>query len=284
MPLQQFSTYDIIVDIIPGCVFLLLSYAILPTQWSSYGSGNTLLAGIILLIGGYFVGRVIHGISAYAMEPTLNIDQEILVHILKSVFVISVLPISLLTRLVFPVIHIFSREKKSEEEQTPPSFDHQIDVWFSGDQDNVPKGVDWVVINSVHIKLKNEMRNSIDENYIAQSSSLNPVAIRRYGENLLYGKETLYNKYQTLVTFFRSIMVISLIFGVLYTAVGVLSRGSPGFINSLRPGLTLPLSPILYILIGILLIITFVVATFRRRKFLTHMYRAYINDLYQMLD
>jgi len=63
MPMQQFTTYDIIVDTIPGAFLLFLAILLFPKEIVSPLAGSVAVAGVAILGAGYVLGRFIHTIG-----------------------------------------------------------------------------------------------------------------------------------------------------------------------------------------------------------------------------
>lgn len=288
MPLQQFSTYDVIVDIVPGGFFFILLFGILPMEWTEFLVGNALIAGVSLLLGGYFAGRMIHGLSGFAVKANLDLNSPQLVELFDESVAIVLAPPLLMSRNLAEVFKPFSHQFIQRDKilswgnNDSSATDNQIEKWFEGKKENVPDSVDWRVVNSVRRQLFKEMRSDPNGTYGPIPDS-HPKAKRRYGENILYGENTLYHKYQMLVTFFRNTMMITLPFGLLY---GIVSAGLFLGIHldqEIGRDFTLLLPNGVYAITAISLISIFVIATSQRRKFLARMHRAFIYDLHRQL-
>ncbi|QCW03976.1 hypothetical protein [Natrinema pallidum] len=63
MPIQQLTTYDIIVDTLPGAFLLLLLVPLLPEEAVEVISGTKIAASVIIVGAGYIVGRLIHTVG-----------------------------------------------------------------------------------------------------------------------------------------------------------------------------------------------------------------------------
>jgi hypothetical protein len=63
MPLPQFTTYDIIVDTLPGFLLLALLIPIFPESVIEPISKSPVFSGIVILFLGYIVGRLVHTTS-----------------------------------------------------------------------------------------------------------------------------------------------------------------------------------------------------------------------------
>jgi len=298
MPLQQFSTYDVIVDVTPGATALILGYLILPKGWISIPDLDSLSTLVILLLSGYFIGRIIHSASSYSLrfineEKYLNKEniEEFWYIFTTSATIFGNTAIVL---LIYRLYKEYSEDEETQEqrgeresvqeraeEDTERKFNNQIDSWFSGEDIDLHPSIESKVINRVESDLEEKIipedKNDADS---ANRGSIDPAAKRRYGENLLYRDNNIYNKYQMLVTFFRNMMFISTVYFIPYFVVGVVSLSTDDFDGKyLGTNIHLVAEPPIYVLISVVLLLTLIVSTLRRREFIISRNRSYIYDL-----
>lgn len=63
MQIQQFTLYDVIADIVPGGTALIVFYSV-SLGGSTFQNTNPIFVGGILLLGGFFVGRIGHSLGS----------------------------------------------------------------------------------------------------------------------------------------------------------------------------------------------------------------------------
>lgn len=178
MAVQNFSTYDLIVDLVPGVLAVFLLVPLFPAEGiiARLFTGGQLLAGVYVLILGYGAGRNIHDIGSIDwIEARIN-----------------------------SVECRFFAEDENEwsgvNESTP--VDEIVDIVHRQP-----------VLARVPAIVKRTLPDLIREQYGEGSSA---KSVRKAGEARLYGEDTLYRKYEILSTFYRSIIVVTFGAAMLY--------------------------------------------------------------------
>jgi hypothetical protein len=223
MPVGNLNLYDILVDLIPGTS--LIGFFILYLQPTSISSGE----GLILLIAGYVAGRIIHGFVSLEWVDKCRICIE--------------------ERLFSDYV---------DERKYGLSFRNRVRAEYSDSQDGNFKAYDADNIEPELIKttveellaklpadIDAEELDTVSHQKLSEADTDektdNILSLRYYGENLLYGKDYLYHKYEMLATFYRSMWLVGLLAAVFYTAV----LGTLLLVNVLSAG---PLfSPVVFI-------------------------------------
>lgn len=198
MPLQNFSVYDIIVDIVPGIVFGYLLWALLaPIENIGFADLGLVGVGQALLIVavGFLIGRALHGGSA-----------------MFEFFV------SKFCRFVARQI---SRNEKIEH------YFKKLHNWYSNFL-----GPKWSLETVLHEALfpfspftfytaiAYDFHLLLNEIYNVDFGQLDKKeGIEEFSYSLLYGKDTLYRKYEILSTGFRNTYLLFLVASILYASV-----------------------------------------------------------------
>lgn len=276
MAVQKFELYDLIVDIIPGAILLIVLYSVLPTGLYAhfFGIQPSLVPGIAIILFSYPVGRIlVHGMSSM-LENDLLRSYEWMMDRLG-----AWRPPQTETQDEEP-------EKEAETDQSQEGsdsddvpgmeseseHDHPVDRWFTN-AETIPPHVASPVVEEVHQELVHLTGTDDD-----------PEALRRYGENLLYDRQTLYGKYEILSTFYRHMTFISLLSFLTYLVYLAVRN------VSLPPSLSVkgsaPISgwPIAWI-IGLLAISlgAFFLCFWRWDNWANSRNRAFVNDLHAYL-
>jgi hypothetical protein len=111
-----------------------------------------------------------------------------------------------------------------------------------------------------------------------------PRYLRYLGENYLYGKDTLYRKYEMLTTFYRSLWLIFFLSAVIY---GVVSIGSVVAHTLVGTGAGVVLgvkTTVAYLLVAVVAAFSTYVALRQRVKYEYKKHRAFVHDLYIELN
>lgn len=212
MPIQQLRLYDLLVDIIPGTISLILLAELMPHAFVAYlySLPVGLASGVILIALGFIAGRIIHYISGKVSNfsfPIIYIiiipmkeyenrerydspHQKILIWILKRVQFLFIE-----VRKSLPI------EVKEE----------RVDIWLKKGESAEP------IINGesqqINPEVIQELNNEFYSRYGFQKNS--PEVVRSFGYSALFGKQALYQRYNMLTTFFRNISFIFWVFSII---------------------------------------------------------------------
>jgi hypothetical protein len=210
MAIQKFALYDLIVDIIPGAILLVVLYSVAPIGLYQhfFGISPSLVPGIAVILFSYPVGRiVVHGISSKVENHLLSLYTQPIYNLKKWL-------------KTNPGAKPEKRSEESTEEQPEDDpenevnsirkqdvdQDNSIESWFD-DAESTPSDVSSSVVHDVHSGLVSIIGPDADAE-----------ALRRYGENVLFSRKTLYGKYEILSTFYRHMTFISILAFLIYLA------------------------------------------------------------------
>lgn len=266
MAIQKFALYDLIVDIIPGAILLVVLYSVAPTGLYEQfpGISSSLVPGTVVILFSYPVGRIaVHGISSKIEDQLLSLYPSSLSNFINR---------KLSGKLIGAPSADVSRNKKPPSKEQSENSNILLEDWFNNSE-TIPSDVSSSVVEDVHNGLKN-----------IGGSETNPVALRRYGENILFSRETLYGKYEILSTFYRHMTFVSLSASLIYLFYLVLHRS--GYSSQLVSGGSAPISdwslaPSVVLLVGALG--TFYLCLWRWKDWNKSRNRAFINDLHTYL-
>lgn len=192
MPIQQFHTYDLIVDITPGALALILLAPLLPQPYAAtIPPMDGILAATILLLGGFLTGRLLHATSgqlfrALARRGHIRSDDMSLKDIITD-----------------------GQTLAAQSDTTDTDID-------------LPDTIDPTVLDTTITTLHDRMTDNPDDHPTPA-----PDATRRYGETLLYNNATIHHRYETLTTFYRSLTILFLGFAPIYLLYGILTAQTP---------------------------------------------------------
>lgn len=235
MAIQKFALYDLIVDIIPGAILLLILYSVVPegVYQQFFGINQSIVPGILVLLSYPFGRIVVHGASS-------GLEDQLL--------------------------YIMSTKEPSE------IGDAQLENWFAN-PDTTPSGVSLSVVQDVQVGLRS-----------IAGLDTNPKALRRYGENILFPRDTLYGKYEILATFYRHmtfVSILSLIVYMPYILLHLTGRSILTSVNGPAPISGLPHTILL--LIPIVAIISLFLCQRQWQNRNKSKNRAFVNDLHTYL-
>lgn len=259
MAVSNLNVYDILVDLISGVFAVGLIVGI-------FGPGNisfTLGAGLLLIA--YVVGRIFHALGSFQPIQNYRRHQEEM----------------LFENYLADRKHGLSFRHRMMSKYNSSDNDTSFDYETNGLEGRIIEDIVGEFNERWNDELKLEEGGIKSHNESASSSTYeetdNILSARYYGENYLYGHNTLYRKYQMLTTFYRSLWLISFLGFILYlflAAVGLVSLyfdSNLGFYN------------ISYLLVSIpLLIIIGYVSLRQHIKFKFRATRAFINDLHRI--
>lgn len=348
MASQRLTLYDIIVDLVPGIVAILLIALVLPVGWFSASSGvQPLNSALILLALGYVTGRSIHAFAArplvkYRFLPWFDsgfskhfVDKQTERALdLAATSYASSSDVKGENASNAEVDTIDEAEHKDDECSDPPTAQPKDSLSFSGrltlgspemkDFDFAEQEVIQDVREALRAEVydthntdnetsKSEADNSPegcsnapgedsgsdDEVRLAEEDDTTPIEpnlqfYKHYGQSALFGKNTLFQKYSILSTFYRNLAVVSFVtFHVHLVSItlhflgfefkGMVLSGGPGYESVLFSLLGPQLNG--YVIGHLFLSVTFfalaVLYGVRRLEFRHREVRAFINDLHR---
>lgn len=205
--MQQFSAYDVVVDITPGATAIVMGTLLLPADLMSQIISAPALTGVIALLVSYPIGRLIHATGSYyeshieyfsmstdvtstlyrlnIWEAQGNVNiREILQGMVKMIFALLFIPGFVILTAVTDIRDVES-------------------VWDISDVDglSVPTAVQ-------------TFKSLAREIYGDDVDSWPPVAVsfeetQLYGQSVLFSAKTLYGKYDMLTTFYRNLWIVA---------------------------------------------------------------------------
>lgn len=239
MVTRKFTLYDLLADIVPGAVAIVFSFVFYGVPQVSTLSKSTLIAGTAFFVLAYFIGRLIHSVGSI-ISPYLR--------------KINVITINIERDDSFPFISLLG-------EDTPEFRIRKLIKESSSrsniDDDKLPEDISAKVLEDLDRSFRRELGTS----YKAEQA-------KRFGEALLYPKTALYSKYESIVTFFRSIFLMPFILLVGYVILNLY-----GYISHTK------LTQWEYLAFW-LLVFTIPLSIYAGRKFWKARNVAFVNDLY----
>lgn len=272
MAIQKFALYDLIVDIIPGAILLVVLYSVAPISLYEgfFGISESLVPGIAVILLSYPVGRiVVHGSSSVLEDRLLSLYHY------------SVTKLRYYLGSPSRVSRNDNTEVQSNEESDNETSsikghdkkeDDLLESWY-GETGTIPSGVSSFVIK--------EVKNGLEDIAGAETDT---ESLRRYGENILFPRDTLYGKYEILSTFFRHmtfISLLSIVIYVLYALLHLTGLSAQSAVNGSAPIHSWP--PILLISLPIAALAIFVLCIWRWVDWIKSKNRAFVNDLHSYL-
>jgi hypothetical protein len=269
MVLNTLKLYDLIVDIIPGFIIILMSYPLLPESWiqSIPLLDSQFFSGIALVAASYPAGRILYGIASMLGNSLIWLRIEIVSMLVWGTIlianwggvgsntvvrqidrVIEKLRFSGIYTLSDYVIQYYSHDKGNQ------LLIKNIEV-----SENILEQVVELLNDEINIDLR-------IENYAETK------ALTKYGKHILYSKDTLYRNYEILNSFYKSITTGFLLVGILYIVVATDGLAQIEALAKSQTGK-----------IGVALIGVSFLCYFRQIKWKERMHRAFFNDLHQDL-
>lgn len=257
MVVSRFSAYDLIVDIVPGFVFLILLYPVIPESLLQNLplSGNQAFQGVILVIGAYPAGRLLHGIGSIIGEIALTIRY-------------------LMVLLLSSMARRFSSSGFEPFDKLARGADYlsflldtsgiQSQKTYAIQYLSIDKANSQALLRKIHLDehVLGEVMELMEATYgVSMSNKEDADAWVHYAYNILYPEENLYRKYEILHTFFKNTTFLLIIVGSVY----VISNQ--------------PVMP--YIGLGFLILAIF--SYYRQTHWRRSKHRALFNDLHSML-
>ena len=239
MPVQQFRSYDLIVDTIPGVFVIGALLLIIPKELVGrlVGLYSPITGGAVVIVVAYVLGRTVHAISGsfssllekQLAERTIKIEEETYESELLS---------NPLSTLLLEV------RKSIPVEQG----DYMIDLVMSdsvsplseSDQETEVTS-DWptrLIGNRVYVEFLHSQDFPLDTP---------PKMMRYLGYSQLYSKDRLYHRYNILATFFRNLAFVFWVFSIIVISqiillnIDVVIFGIDSYWYSLDIGDSLPL-------------------------------------------
>lgn len=246
MPVNNLNLYDILVDFIPGTIAVGLVFAAIGPR------SVTPAGGLALLVVGYVVGRLLHAIGSIAVvgEVMKRIEDKLL-------------------------------REYTEPRKYGLSFRNRLRTVYDDDvcfDEPADYRLQEEIVDSVVEELETRLEDTdIRAGNLQTHEEIDDVkSLRYFGENFLYGRNTLYRKYEMLATFYRSVWLVSITVALVYLGIVV---GS--VLNASIQGYPLPLRRAgLMFFLAIVLLVVGLLLLRQRVKFRFKKTRAFINDLY----
>jgi hypothetical protein len=267
MAIGNLNLYDVLVDLIPGAFLIIILSPL-------FRLGNLSVSqGIGVLLAGYVIGRLLHAIGSFSWVNDLRISLE---------------------ECLFP--------NYAEERKYGLSFRNRLKSHYDDNNGFSHPGdnLDVDVIDSAIEKLGSKMNDSnlrweLSDKDIKSHESLKDskshkvtdrvLALRYFGENYLFDKNTLYLQYEITATFYRSLWVASSFSAFIYSLVFLLNIvGQVTFQSIIFPPLSAAeadIGDVLYPLVFATISFLISYISLRQRlKFRFKKTRAFINDLH----
>lgn len=220
MPVSQFSLYDLLVDVIPGMLAILLTILLFPEENAVqiFGFASIPAGAVIIIVASYIVGRLIHEVS--------GIISGVVENWIYSLVLIATNEARETDLRTDPVRYIWYNlilqlRKSIPAEQGNLSIDEVFDSSRSPLTDDIS---DKRNENIPTVFMANRVYKQFTQSEQLPSFPLgvDSKMIRHSGYSLLYGnKTTLYTRYNILATFFRNMSFLFWLFPLL-SAVQVL--------------------------------------------------------------
>lgn len=272
MAIQKFALYDLIVDIIPGAILLVVLYSVAPISLYErfFGINEPLVPGIAVILLSYPVGRiVVHGSSSVFEDRLLSL-YPFLVTKLGS--------LSSNSSRIPPNGNAGVQSNDESDNETFLNIRQDkkeadlLESWY-GETETIPSGVSSSVLK--------EVQNGLEDIAGAETDT---ESLRRYGENILFPRDTLYGKYEILATFFRHMTFISLLSIVIYALYALLhltGLSARSAVDGSAPIHGWP--PVLLTLLPIAAFAIFGLCLWRWVDWTKSKNRAFVNDLHSYL-
>lgn len=270
MPVQQLRLYDTVVDLIPGLLFLILFLGALPinpgdlTAIAQLGLGS----GLIVLLVAFAFGRIIHTVAAHSYIEKLRYKWNWIGK--------------------WREWKNYPESELEFEERIAKSFDS---IELSDDKEEplerrvrrklVSRAEESFEVDSIAnaVQTQDEPNGCFEELEEDWESDLK--YLKHLCQSVLADRSSLYQTYVILVTFYRSLWLITIFGALVYSLIFLF--GHLGFWNSLWYQ-SIPKNSVAYWATGvtipiILLVISFL-ANNRRLEFKHRRVRALINDTF----
>ena len=268
MAAANLRLYDVIVDLVPGVVAVVLVLALVPGAWDQIGA----FGGVSLLFVAYAIGRLFHAVGS--TSPVERIRNKMESAVLGNFLTYRRHGLSFEHRLNATLETDTGPEGDDSDLPAPPRE-------FSSAERRVHRNA----VEKLEAKLKapTSVRSGdvppLDDLAVPQE----PRYLRYLGENYLYGKDTLYRKYEMLTTFYRSLWLIFSLSVVTYAVISVLS----GIVHIVGvAGGVIPsaeTTAIYFAVAGGSVLVTYI-ALRQRVKYEYKKHRAFVHDLYIELN
>jgi hypothetical protein len=220
MPVSQFSLYDLLVDVIPGMLAILLTILLFPEENAVqiFRFASIPAGAVIIIVASYIVGRLIHEVSGMISGVVENWTYSFVV-----IATTEARETDLRTNPVKYIWYnlILQLRKSIPAEQGNPSIDEVFDSSRRPLTDDISdKRSENIPTVFMANKVYKQFTQSEQLPYFPLG--VDSKMIRHSGYSLLYGdKTTLYTRYNILATFFRNMSFLFWLFPLL-SAVQVL--------------------------------------------------------------
>ncbi|WP_135827151.1 hypothetical protein [Halorussus ruber] len=245
MATRNFTLYDLLADIIPGAIALVLSFIFYDVPQIDSLSNSTLIAGTAFFVLAYFVGRLIHSVGSI-ISPCLKwINSRITGVIERDGSLPS-----------------FSKNKENPDyciKELIEESSHRSNI----DKNKIPNKVSTKVLEDLDRYFRRRLRAEYENE-----------EAKKYGETLLYREATLYSKYEAIVNFFRSILLLPIVLLVEFAILQCSGTSLNTNLNAFSKWETLAFW---------LVIFAFLLSLYAGRKFWKARNIAFINDLHIVL-
>lgn len=209
MPVQQLRLYDILVDVIPGITSLILILFLLPKKVVNFVLTLPvgLASAVVLLVVGFVLGRIFHYLSGKASD-------YIAIPVYRLIFLLQDDSNPRGKKWHHFLMNLQSQHRsimiylrKCLPVEVEENF---LDPVIMDAQDAEP------VIDGEVYQINREVAKKLATTFYQEKElEPRPQVVRRYGFSSLYGKRTLYQRYNMLTTFFRNISFIFWTFSVI---------------------------------------------------------------------
>lgn len=274
MDTERLTLFDVIVDLIPGIIFLLFLIPFVSTDSVRGATSTVLSAAIVLLAVGYAVGRIIHAVTARSW--------------LKSTITRFAWWIGLAPGFGFffgtgrlRVIRKSDDDSPYDAVDTTTDFEFKerlesvLSMYDDDDERDLADSTDYehVIIRELLDNAETELdltEERGDEDPLRLKWESNLKYFEHLGHSLLHGESTLYQRYTILATFYRNLWVAILAGGLVHLILRGIEEGA-----WLQKATWEPLA--IPIVIGFLIL---VMLSVRWLEFRYRRLRALINDMY----
>lgn len=216
MATGNFTTYDLLVDIVPGALIVGLAVLLFrPGLLSGGSSGGVLLTGVLFIATSYAFGRIVlHSLSGRIPVCCLNrqvVSQRPASGAADSAQNSDNLPgrantlPALLCSIVVLILNYLNSSDTSDSDKPSPSPD------FSNDPIEIILKYNCYYVKETSDTVQKAVKNRLRE----EISSCDGRVLQRYGEGILYQKSSIYGKYNAISMFCRQMVLAFPIGGLL---------------------------------------------------------------------
>lgn len=185
MATRNFTLYDLLADIIPGAVAIVFSFVFYGIPQMGSLSNSALIAGTAFFVLSYFIGRLLHSVGSIISPLLKRVNTKITEYNEHDDCIVSYF------------------EGDMDPDYTIKGLLGKSKNLANTDEDKIPEEISVKVLRDLDRYFRRRFKADYGEKQA-----------KKYGETLLYRDTTLYSKYEALVTFFRSILLIPVILSV----------------------------------------------------------------------